>query len=213
MPRRREPEDAEVEMLPPTAGRKPDGSDFAFIPLSHPDDAQNRSVRTKIRRHVMRDIGRSRRPRTVTIPIEVPLDQGGLRQLRHASIEAVDTVGIDGLDQEVPLRQPPMSGESFGLLGPAQSLQPLGDFPVEPDRRALELVHFSTPVFASYHFKAQTKFDSSDRRARGHLPAFPLSMADVGDRRSQCLSPLTRVCRLIHGAETTSTQQKLQRQP
>ena len=116
-------------MHPPTHSQR--GS-LAFVHLTHPDDIRDRKVQTGIRRHVMKDIGRSRRqrPRHHVVPLEVVIP------------------GQTG-SGEVERRPEPHSGKltrrreakaSFRVLS---SLNFVGSYPVEPDQRALELLHFS----------------------------------------------------------------------
>lgn len=108
------------------------GGGLTFVHLTHPDDIRDRRVQTGIRRHVMKDIGRSRRgrPRHRVIPLEVALPG------QIASIE---------LDRRLDTRPGKMTRRkdakaSFRLLS---SINFLGSYPVEPDQRALELLDFS----------------------------------------------------------------------
>lgn len=128
------------------------GGDLLFIHSSHPDEVRTQDVQTEIRRHVMRDIGRSRRrrPRQVVVTIDVPA--GG-----------IPTEGVESSapESDGPSEQQTTFNVSESYLSwlqawrsnaptpsrPRPWLRPLGQFPVEPNTRTLELVHFSTSAY------------------------------------------------------------------
>ncbi|KAJ9144729.1 hypothetical protein NKR23_g5858 [Pleurostoma richardsiae] len=94
-----------------------------FVNVSHPDDIRDRAVQTDIRRHVMRDIGKSRRRRRrpTIVPLELVEDQ-------------------PSNEQEKP---PAVYGGEIKQSSPAiHSLGPGCCLPLEPDSRTLELFHF-----------------------------------------------------------------------
>jgi len=112
---------------------------LAFVHVSHPDEIKNRQVQTHIRRHVMRDIGNSRRTRknqrSAAAPVHI--------RARHARPQ--DDEGSAGTTSRAPTpsstgtRESSETGDS-----PAWALNRKDSFGVVLDLRALELVHFST---------------------------------------------------------------------
>lgn len=96
--------------------------DLKFINISHPNDLnQQHEIRTKIRRHVMKDIGqRRRRPRS-----------------KEASWRVTGT-SLESSDSEI--FQPHDAITSS--ISPSYNLTMVAQFPIEADTRSLELMHF-----------------------------------------------------------------------
>ena len=122
------------------------GPSIAFVHLSHPDDIRNRNVQAGIRRHVMKDIGRSRRkrPRRVAIPLEVqprPASGGLGGPGGRPSDGRADALGLDVARPAGEALRPPR------LLLPLNRLGILG---VDLDDRALQIVHLSEPAAAGW---------------------------------------------------------------
>lgn len=96
--------------------------DLKFVNISHPEDIrQQKEVRTEIRRHVMKGIGQQRRR-----PRPKKFSQAG----RTLSLE----VGGREISQ--------VRGADINSVPPSRSLGTLGSFPVEANKRDLELIHF-----------------------------------------------------------------------
>jgi hypothetical protein len=107
--------------------------DITFVNVSHPGEIQKRHVQTSIRRHVMRDIGRSRRKKPrhkiVTLEFRVPENQPVPEETEECDLEnhqfSAKTYR-DGLYR---------SPKGSGILG------------IELDEDALQVVQFSkTPL-------------------------------------------------------------------
>jgi hypothetical protein len=102
---------------------------ITFVTVSHPDEIHNRKIQTSIRRHVMRDIGRSRRkkPRPRIIPLEV--------QVATEERESVE-------NREFGLESDYLAGETHenGLYRSPKGSGILG---IELDEEALQVVQFS----------------------------------------------------------------------
>lgn len=113
----------------------PTNGDIAFIHLSHPDDSRRRSLQTTIRRHVMRDIGKSRRRkrRPVTIPLTLPANETRSDHHDHRYVHVRNSSPF-----EIAARV-----SSVYAGHPDRSLGPLGSFVIEPDVRVRQLFHFS----------------------------------------------------------------------
>jgi hypothetical protein len=108
---------------------------IAFINLSHPDDARRRNVVTRIRRHVMGHLNRSRRGRPLTVKKrkDSPTDGGHNHHDSTSGIsDSQGTYAKQILANLLGVLRPPW---------PGQSLNPLGCLPVEADLRTLELLH------------------------------------------------------------------------
>jgi hypothetical protein len=111
-----------------------------FVNVSHPDDIRDRAVQTDIRRHVMRDIGKSRRRRRrpTIVPLELVEDQ-------------------PSNEQEKP---PAVYGGEIKQSSPAiHSLGPGCCLPLEPDSRTLELFHFSKAATTQLEPKKERLID------------------------------------------------------
>ncbi|KAM5378797.1 hypothetical protein ACJZ2D_004270 [Fusarium nematophilum] len=111
------------------------GSGITFINLSHPDDVRRRDVQAGIRRHVMTDIGRSRRkkPQHVVIPLEIDMLQAnsGLLQPKEHSMDG------QNVPHELDAACPPEAQSPHQL----RQLNQLGIFGVDLDNRTLQIVH------------------------------------------------------------------------
>jgi len=105
--------------------------DITFINLSHPGDIQDRDVQAGIRRHVMKDIGRSRRKRkrAVVVPLQIRMQSA----TRNPETMEGDVLGN-------PLDRTILSNICLGL---SLSINPCGILGVDLDSRALQIVHFS----------------------------------------------------------------------
>ena len=105
--------------VPPSAVR-----DLKFVNMSHPDDIRRqKAVRTEIRRHVMKGIGEQRRR---------PRFKKSSPQSRRTSSREVDGNELSQLHDS-----------NMYIVSPGRTLATLGSFPIEGDRRVLELIHFS----------------------------------------------------------------------
>lgn len=117
------------------ASSPPTNGGFAFIHSSHPDDSRRRNSQTAIRRHVMRDIGKSRRRkrRPIIIPLAVSTADPRREHHDHMYVQAGNPSPVDFATaiSSVPVERPD------------RSLGPLGDFVVEIDFRVRELLQFS----------------------------------------------------------------------
>ncbi|KAF4468831.1 hypothetical protein FALBO_4279 [Fusarium albosuccineum] len=107
----------------------PNRDGIAFVNLSHPDDIRRHDIQKGIRRHVMADVGQSRRkrPRHVVIPLEImtPQADGNVFQLEGHL--------VDGQRLDAPKTQPPY---------PLFQLNRVGILGVALDDRTLQIVHF-----------------------------------------------------------------------
>lgn len=103
-------------------------SSIVFVNLSHPGEIRNRNVQTNIRRHVMRDIGRSRRkkPRPVIIPLEVR--------------RAKEKLGSKGTESELNIYGSSNQTYNYGLCRSPKGSGILG---IELDEDELHLVQYS----------------------------------------------------------------------
>lgn len=97
--------------------------DLKFVNISHPEDIrQQKEVRTEIRRHVMKGIGhRRRRPRP-----------------KRPSQQASRALSSEAGDRKISQ----LRGADISSVSPSRSLGTLGSFPVEVNKRVLELIHF-----------------------------------------------------------------------
>jgi hypothetical protein len=105
-------------------------NDIAFVNISHPADIRRHRVQASIRRHVMKDIGVSRRkkPRAHVIPLQ-------LRPQPHG-------VNNDQTEMRVP-ETFHMAAETTFSSRPSWSLNQSGILGMDLDGQALQLVHFS----------------------------------------------------------------------
>lgn len=112
-------------------------NNFRLVNLSHPDDIHdNEKILSDIRRHVMRTIGESRRCQRPELEGQLTLDlqNGEIMRSKY------DSGGAESFDMGQSIK-----AQSASLvLGHRleNSLVPLGYFPVEANRRVLELVYF-----------------------------------------------------------------------
>ncbi|KAH7136397.1 hypothetical protein EDB81DRAFT_693487 [Dactylonectria macrodidyma] len=110
-------------------------SSIAFINLSHPDDIRRRDIQVGIRRHVMADIGQSRRkrPRHFVVPLEINTLQlnGGQFQPEERSPDG--RMVAHELDAACPPQVLPLH---------QLRLNQLGIFGIDLDHRTLQIVHF-----------------------------------------------------------------------
>jgi hypothetical protein len=102
---------------------------ITFVNVSHPGELQKRNVQTSIRRHVMRDIGRSRRkkPRHKIIPLEVRVAENERQN---------EKIGERNLESHHQLN------ENF-VYGLYRSPRGSGILGIELDEDALQIVQFS----------------------------------------------------------------------
>lgn len=102
-------------------------SSVSFVNISHPGEVRSRRVQGVIRRHVMKDIGRSRRkhPRVEIVPLELRLPSRDVSQGAEES-------GVRQTAKAVRRSErPSWSPNPNGILG------------VDLDDRILQIVHFS----------------------------------------------------------------------
>lgn len=108
---------------------KNDGTNFTFVHLSCPEESRRPSIQKVVRRHVMSRIATSRKKRALNNIFELEIPQAKTRQ------SASNASQIHGSFQRHAL---------YVLHHIPESLQPYSFFPVEPDPRARQLMHFST---------------------------------------------------------------------
>ncbi|KAJ5548440.1 hypothetical protein N7513_005674 [Penicillium frequentans] len=97
--------------------------DLKFVNISHPGDIRHRKdIRTEIRRHVMKGIGQQRRR---------PRPKG-------TSLQASRTLFLEAGDRRISQ----LHGADISIVSPSRSLGTFNSFPVEANKRVLELMHF-----------------------------------------------------------------------
>ncbi|RSL85663.1 hypothetical protein CEP52_016076 [Fusarium oligoseptatum] len=102
---------------------------IAFVNLSHPDDIRRHDVQKGIRRHVMTNVGQSRRkkPRHIVIPLEILTPQADSNDFQ------LEGHPVDGQRPDAPETRSPhrlFQLNRLGILG------------VELSDRTLQIVHF-----------------------------------------------------------------------
>lgn len=144
---------------------------ITFVNVSHPSEIQNHNVQTSIRRHVMREIGRSRRKRArpKIIPLEVQI-----RTQDHESAEQSECA-LESCDSSFQIYDHGLyrNPRGSGILG------------IDLDEEALQVVQFSksflpfayrSPRSLSSHFSEFMDWSvisfSSDSPIRLPVPAF-----------------------------------------
>jgi hypothetical protein len=100
-----------------------------FVNVSHPAEVQNHKVQTNIRRHVMRDIGRSRRKKARHKI--VPMEFRALPENRNSTETP-----------QITLQSQPLSIEGYNLRL-YQSPEGSGILGMELDENAMQIVQFS----------------------------------------------------------------------
>lgn len=102
---------------------------FTFISFTDPDDVRGSGLQKQIRRHIMRDVGRSRRrkPRYERVELEV------------AFLESLS----DDLAKNEVLSESAIPISTSSTLGPARSLNSPGFPAANLSIREVHLVHFS----------------------------------------------------------------------
>lgn len=108
-----------------------ENGEVTFINVSNPSKFRQKEIQTAIRRHVMRDIGKSRRKQLRTFAVSInmappssPSDIAGIELQRTRNI--FDAVACTNI---------------------GKSLHPYGYFAAEPDPRARQLIHFSKGLY------------------------------------------------------------------
>lgn len=113
-----------------TDGLSSVSEDLKFVNISHPGDIrQRKEIRTEIRRHVMKGIGQQRRrPRP-----------------KEASLQASRTLFLEAGDRKISQ----LHGADISSISPSRSLGTFNSFPVEANKRVLELMHFGKKFMLS----------------------------------------------------------------
>jgi hypothetical protein len=101
--------------------------DLVFITISQPDHLRQKATQKKIRRHVMSQVGRSRkkRPKFFTVALEISANA------------AEASTSVAGKENPV---------NSLKRTRVPRPIFPYGTFAVDPTPRARELIHFSKPL-------------------------------------------------------------------
>ncbi|KAI9168072.1 FAD-dependent monooxygenase CTB5 [Paramyrothecium foliicola] len=104
--------------------------DIMFVHIAHPKDAKRQEVQSGIRRHVMLDTARSRRkrPRYITIPLEIGAAQPSTRELSRDG---------DSRLRIIPLPTMPL------LPAPSPHFSSLGLLGVELDARGMQILDYN----------------------------------------------------------------------
>lgn len=126
----RRPDGPQALIRQSTDGLPSVAEDLKFVNISHPGDIRRqREVRTEIRRHVMKGIGQQRRrPRP-----------------KETSQQANRTLFLKAGDRKISQ----LHGADISSISPSRSLGTFGSFPVEADKRVLELMHFGKEFMLS----------------------------------------------------------------
>jgi len=109
---------------------------LAFVHISHPDDLKNRQVQTRIRRHVMRNVGPSRRTGKKPSGLVAPVSLSPREVLP-------DDTESGGAEPEEPVPHFTRPREIAKRDTPSWALDRADALGIDLDARALELVHYS----------------------------------------------------------------------
>lgn len=154
-----------------------ESSSPTFIHSTHPDDLRTEAIQASIRRHVMRDIGRSRqkRPRHMTVALE--FKQQAITE-SSAGSEDHDLKLAAAASSEA--YYPPDAHASHHIPNTMSSLGIPG---IDLDARASEIVHFSMLFRIQGHNGPLTiltvKADFEYRQRAFHLIWFRMGLSDA----------------------------------
>lgn len=106
-----------------------DDENFVFVHISCPDDLKTRGTRRTVRRHAMRETGKSRRSRKRIQTWELSVKE------QICEDDAVSIGSSQGELLPFPARQP----VAFDPYNAAY-------YPIQLDDRTMQLIHFSKPI-------------------------------------------------------------------